>query len=395
MNESLSGRQLGAKQGPTMDAFEEICFYVDLSTGEAEPIVAITLASVGLKERDDLQRWISTYPEIVGPDLLLVTTEFDQWQIREQKVKDRLDVLFLDSDGAPLVAELKRGRADDTTELQALKYAAYCSRLTVEDVMAEYSRYHKVDTEAARAAIVDHAPALSTGELAPIRVRLVAGGFGPSVTHVVLWLRELELDIGCIQVEARQLPDRKAIVIARQLLPPPAAEDYLVKVRRREQEEDERGASTRRRNTVTVLTETNALTPGAEVRLGPHTMPAEWRAGVEALLEAEPEAGIAEWTGLGLRNALRWRRNGKTYSCTGLVYELLAELGIRPTAVAGTDHWLAPTGESLYELALRLEPQAAESLEPLANAIKPDETVASSGGGTMPVPPKPAATQPG
>ena len=74
-------------------------------------------------------------PEIVGPGLLLVTTEFDQWEIRDQKVPDRLDVLFVDHNGSPLVAELKRDRATDTTELQALKYAAYCSELTVDELV--------------------------------------------------------------------------------------------------------------------------------------------------------------------------------------------------------------------------------------------------------------------
>jgi hypothetical protein len=41
-------------------------------------------------------------PEIVGPDLLLVTTEFDQWEIRDKKVADRLDVLFMAADGSPV-----------------------------------------------------------------------------------------------------------------------------------------------------------------------------------------------------------------------------------------------------------------------------------------------------
>ena len=33
-------------------------------------------------------------------------------------------------------------------------------------------------------------PAIEDGEFAPIRIRLVAGSFGPSVTTLVLWLRD-------------------------------------------------------------------------------------------------------------------------------------------------------------------------------------------------------------
>lgn len=158
--------------------------------------------------------------------------------MKEKNVADRLDVLFLDTDGAIVVAELKRDQAPDTTDLQGLKYAAYCSQLTVADLIDEYARFHSVDKAAAQTAVTDHAPSLEDGELAATRIRLVARAFGPSVTTVVLWLRDLKLDIGCIEITARKLPDGNAVLTSRQLLPPPAAEDYLVKRRRREESEE-------------------------------------------------------------------------------------------------------------------------------------------------------------
>jgi RecB family endonuclease NucS len=106
---------------------------VDLRSGDVERMDEITLASAGLKERQDLQRWITEHPDIIAPGLLLVTTEFDRWEIREQKVADRLDALFLDVTGAPVLVEFKRDKATDTVELQALKYAAYCSQLTLDE----------------------------------------------------------------------------------------------------------------------------------------------------------------------------------------------------------------------------------------------------------------------
>ena len=73
---------------------DEVSFAIDLETLAVAPMPEITLQSVGIRERADLQRWISDHPEIVGRDLLLVTSEFDQWEIRDRKVDDRLDVLF-------------------------------------------------------------------------------------------------------------------------------------------------------------------------------------------------------------------------------------------------------------------------------------------------------------
>src|SRR5918998_2090827 len=123
----------------------EIVFNV--ANGQVAEIPATTLKEIGFRERSDLQRWIEEYPEIVDRDLLVVTTEFNQWELRSQRVEDRLDVLFLDSYGSPVVAELKRGEAPDTVDLQALKYAAYCSQLTVDDLVDAYARHHNLANE--------------------------------------------------------------------------------------------------------------------------------------------------------------------------------------------------------------------------------------------------------
>jgi hypothetical protein len=224
---------------PKSPATDDLAFVVDLGTGETAAMAEISLASVGLKERDDLQRWIAEHPEVIGADLLLVTSEFDRWEVKDQKVADRLDLLFIDSDGSPLVAELKRDRASDTIELQALKYAAYCSQLTLDDLAEEYARFHGVDLEEARAQLVDHAPSLEEHGPGRVRIRVVAGEFGPAVTSVVLWLRDYALDIGCVEVKARRADTGHVIVSSRQIIPLPEAEDYLVRRRRKEQQEEQ------------------------------------------------------------------------------------------------------------------------------------------------------------
>ncbi len=330
----------------------EIVFNV--ADGQVTEMPATTLKEIGFRERADLQRWIDNYPEIVERDLLVITTEFNQWELRTQRVEDRLDVLFLDSDGAPVVAELKRGVAPDTVDLQALKYAAYCSQLTVEDLIEAYARHHDLSKEDARAEVFDHAPSLRNSELRPVRVRLVAEAFGPSVTTTVLWLRDVGLDIGCVEVSPRKLPSGGYVVTARQLLPLPAAEDYLVKRRRREKAEEEHEASSRSRNTVTILLEANAIEPGTELRLNLEQFSPEERAVIEPEVQNNPEAGLAEWTGLGLRRAIRWRVDGKLYSATGLVKHMLVLNGCDVHPLPGPRYWKIPDGRTLSYLASTL-----------------------------------------
>lgn len=212
---------------------------VDLDSGDARTMDEMTLASAGLTERHHLQQWVTSHPDLIAPGLLLITTEFDRWEIRNQKVADRLDALFLDPSGAPVVVEFKRDKATDTVELQALKYAAYCSKLTTEDLAEDIASTRGISIEEAEAALVDHAPALEGGSPGPIKILLVAGSFGPAVTSVVLWLREYEIDIGCVEVSMTAIPGgKKAVLTARKLLPLPEAEDYLVRRRRKEREEE-------------------------------------------------------------------------------------------------------------------------------------------------------------
>ena len=336
----------------------ETAFLVDLATGSATPLADTSLASVGLKERSDLQRWISGQPDLVGPGLLLITSEFDQWEIRDHKVPDRLDVLFLDEAGSPLVAELKRDKAADTTELQALKYAAYCSQLTLDELVEEYGRFHEIDANEARTRLLSHAPSLAEDELGPVRIRLVAGSFGPAVTSVVLWLRDHDIDIGCVEITARQVGDGNAVVSSRSVIPLPVAEDYLVRRRRKEQEQEERKTRQRRAETsVALLARVGAVKPGDILKLKVDQFTKELQPRVKELLAAEPDAGVAEWTS-NPQKALKWHNNGELYSPTGLITAIMVRIGVQPTTIPGPDYWLLPSGRSMYEESKLIEGDA-------------------------------------
>jgi hypothetical protein len=57
---------------------DELLFTVRGAT--ATPATPLTLAEAGLRERRDLQEWVLKNPQILGPDILIVTMEFDRWQ---------------------------------------------------------------------------------------------------------------------------------------------------------------------------------------------------------------------------------------------------------------------------------------------------------------------------
>ena len=94
-------------------------------------------SDLGIWERTHMEEWIAKYPQILGEELLTITTEYDKFD----KTSNRLDILAVDKNGKIVVIELKRDTADKFVDLQAIHYASYCSNLNLEQVvemMAEY-----------------------------------------------------------------------------------------------------------------------------------------------------------------------------------------------------------------------------------------------------------------
>jgi len=72
------------------------------------------LSDLNFTEPENLQEWIIERPAILGEELLVITSEYAGFQ----DTLDRLDILAIDTDGKLVVVELKRARADQTTDLQ-------------------------------------------------------------------------------------------------------------------------------------------------------------------------------------------------------------------------------------------------------------------------------------
>jgi hypothetical protein len=72
---------------------------------------------------------------------------------------------------------------------------------------------------------------------------------------------------------------------------------------------------------------------------------------VERGFRQDPDLGTAESTGLSLGKALQWRKDGKMYSATGLVLNILENHGHKTTSVPGPQYWTVPDGRTLVEVA--------------------------------------------
>lgn len=208
---------------------DEVVFAVAGSAATAAR--RVSLAEAGLKEREHLQAWVIDHPEILGPNVMIVTFEFDHWLSAAGPQKDRLDVLGLDSDGRLVVAELKRGEAPDTVEMQALKYAAMASRFSPE-LLAEYHAAYlkkvRPDDDAstpltqseALAKLETHSDVgLLSEQLVNPRVVLLAEGFPPSVTATAVWLNERGLDLVLMRYQAYRTEADQIVLTVSQLYP--------------------------------------------------------------------------------------------------------------------------------------------------------------------------------
>jgi hypothetical protein len=214
---------------------EELLFTVHGST--ATPAQQLTLAEAGLKERQDLQEWVISHPEILGSEIMIVTMEFDQWMSANAVNADRLDILGLHSSGELVVAELKRDKAPDTVEMQAVKYAAMASRFTAETLAEQHARYltargDTIDDDAAADLLARHAD-ITPESLRRPRIVLLASDYPPTTSATAVWLSEMGIDITLMQYRAYRTGEEISVSVS-QLYPVPTVEDFTISPRQAE-----------------------------------------------------------------------------------------------------------------------------------------------------------------
>lgn len=207
-------------------------YVVDPATKEASRTRSITLSAAGFRERTDLQEWVLGHPEILGETLVIISSEFAAFDQSNR----RLDLLALDSEANLVVIELKLELGKTFADLQALRYAAFCSTMTMEQVVRAHSRYHGQSEEESEADILEF---LGEDEELPEpsdrpRIILVAGSLDDiEITSTALWLRKFDLDIQCIELTPFPVDD-KILIVPRLVVPLPEAREYQVRVEKKE-----------------------------------------------------------------------------------------------------------------------------------------------------------------
>ncbi|MBB3836989.1 hypothetical protein FHS57_000971 [Runella defluvii] len=188
-----------------------------------------SFADFNIWERKHIQEWIRKEPRILGEELFIVTIEFDRFK----ESSDRLDVLALDKKGNLVVVELKRDEFAGYADLQALRYAAMVSSMTLENLIhyvVDYRRkyYQEYDYNSDRALeeLKEFVEKDDFSELSNRpRIILCSENFSSELTTTVLWLNKCSLDITCVRIRPHRVGD-KIVVVPSVIIPVPEAKQY-------------------------------------------------------------------------------------------------------------------------------------------------------------------------
>ena len=204
-------------------------FRINPENRESEKIAEVEFASLGFQERRDIQEWIAANPGILGEDLLIIGKEFSGFD----RTDERLDLLAVDADGKLVVIELKRDDTGADAHWQAIKYASYLRRASVEDIIRMLADYSKLSEEDATNRLLQH---LNADDLNALnndqRIILASHRFAPEVTSAALWLNEKapgEDLITCVQlIPYRDVQSESLYVQAHTIIPVPGIDEYVV-----------------------------------------------------------------------------------------------------------------------------------------------------------------------
>jgi hypothetical protein len=199
-----------------------------------ESVSRTTFAAENLLERKDLQRLLRRDIAPIGDDLMVIAEEYGEWEDSNR----RIDLLCLSKGGSLVVVEIKRTEDGGHMELQAIRYAAMVSSMTLEQVINAYARSCGGEEEAARTELLNFLQLDSEDEAeltGEVRIVLVSADFSTELTTAVLWLNKHEIDITCIRLRPYRMGN-EILIDATQIIPLPEAADYEVKARAQEKE---------------------------------------------------------------------------------------------------------------------------------------------------------------
>lgn len=310
-----------------------------------------SFVGLNLWERQHIEEWIRKAPDILGEDLLVVSAEFDRFTGSQ----DRLDILAVDRKGNLVVVEIKRDPFAGYADLQAIRYAAMVSTMTVEKLAPHYLTYlqrdkrdDRVTLETAKNQIVEFVEAEDFEELSTKpRIILCSEDFSLEVTTTVLWLRQFGVDISCVRFTPYQVGE-KVIIVPTKTIPLQTAEQFQVDIQRKQEDRAQEGGKRKRARSLQILLENGVIKGGEHIYLK-NGLPSHVK-----YREGDPTFSAVLTGKDGRSNAVRWDKDQQEYSISTLTWNIFRDLHPDkkdPGGVNGNWHWVLENGENLWDLA--------------------------------------------
>jgi hypothetical protein len=194
-----------------------------------EAVDRTSFAAERIRERQDLQRVLRQRIDVLGDDLLVVAEEYGLFADSRRRV----DLLALDRKGTLVVIELKRTVDGGHMELQALRYAAMVSTMTVDHLVHTYAEAHEVDEEEAEQVITSWVEERIDELPDQVRIILVSADFSTEITSTVMWLNDnYNTDISCYRIVSYRL-GAQILLDLQQIIPLPEAKDFQIQQRQK------------------------------------------------------------------------------------------------------------------------------------------------------------------
>jgi hypothetical protein len=148
-----------------------------------------------------LEDWISRKTMVLGEELLVIGR-----QVEVEEIKDRLDILAIDSNLNTVAIEIKKGQVRGGVDIQSLKYASYISNWSFDqlrEIAEGYFRDIGIDKTFANALQefaeegIDYED-VNGGQ----RIILVGDEFDPKIKSVAEWLSSQGVSMKLVKVSA-------------------------------------------------------------------------------------------------------------------------------------------------------------------------------------------------
>jgi len=205
-----------------------------INQDKLEAVPETSYAQEAILERKHLQNLLKQHIAALGPDMMVVCDEFSDWEDSSR----RIDILCISKEAQLVVVELKRTEDGGHMELQAIRYAAMVSSMTLEQAVSAHSRFLGGDQEKAKSEILEFLGlnTLAEAELSDdVKIVLAASNFSDELITSVMWLNKSGLDITCVRLKPYKL-DGKILIDATQIVPLPEASNYEIKIREQSRE---------------------------------------------------------------------------------------------------------------------------------------------------------------